>query len=207
MAMLNLISIGYICFRLAPFILVCILSLTSILYQDFKGIIYIAGLLITCVVAIILGNTFFTNLTAQGSNVVCNLITLTENGPLSNIPLSIITFTYTAAYLGYIIFKYKLASQNIPSLIIFPLLIISDIIWQMRNGCSNLLAILIATVAGMAGGVAWAAIIDSVKNTNLMYFNGISNAQTCSRPSVQSFKCVNTRGKIAKPKNDANNTK
>ena len=191
MAMLNLISIGYICFRLAPFILVCILSLTSILYQDFKGIIYIAGLLITSVIAILLGPFFKSPV--QTPNVVCKLITLTDSGPLSNIPLSIITFTYTSAYLGYIIFKYKLASQNIPSLVIFPLLIISDILWQMSNGCSTIFEILGAIIIGIVGGMSWAAIIDSVKNTNLMYFNGISNAQSCSRPSVQSFKCVNSR--------------
>ena len=189
MSFLNIISISYICFRLAPFILVCMLSLTSILYQDFKGIIYIGGLLITCMIAIICGNTFSLAIPPD-SNQVCKIITLYDNGPVSNIPLSIITFTYTAGYMGYIIFKYNLALQNIPSLIIFPLLIISDILWQLQNKCSTSYAIFLGTMIGMGGGIAWAAIIDSLKNSRLLYFNGISNAQTCSRPSKQNFKCV-----------------
>ena len=187
----NLVSIGYLCFRLAPFILVCMLSLTSILYQDFKGIIYIAGLLIACVFAILIGNNPFIVIPPiDNNNLVCNLITLTENGPLSKIPLSLVTFTYTAGYMGCIIIKHKLALQNIPSLIIFPMLIISDIIWQLNHACSGLQAILLSIVVGMSVGIAWAYVIDSIKNTNLLYFNGISNAQTCSRPSKQSFKCV-----------------
>jgi hypothetical protein len=189
MAFLNLLSISYICFRLAPFILVCMLSLTSILYQDFKGIIYIAGLLITSVLAILISTTT-TSFNNTNPELVCQLITLTDVGPLSSLPLSIITFTYTAGYMGYIIFKYKLATQNIPTLIIFPLLILSDMFWQMSHKCSTSLAILVSTILGMGCGIAWAAIIDTIKNTNLLYFNGISNAQTCSRPSKQSFRCV-----------------
>ena len=194
MAFLNLISIAYICFRLAPFILVSMLSLTSILYQDFKGIIYIAGLLITSILAILISkctSSFDNN--NDDIQLVCHLITLTDTGPISKLPLSIITFTYTAGYMGYIIFKYKLAYQNIPSLIIFPLLILSDIFWQASHKCSSILAIIVSTLIGMGCGIAWAAIIDSNKNSKLLYFNGISNAQTCSRPSKQSFRCVNTK--------------
>ena len=193
MNFLNLITISYICFRLAPFILVCMLSLTSILYQDFKGIIYIGGLLITCMIAIICGNSIpgsWSKTTTLSPNEVCKIITLSDSGPVSIIPLSIITFTYTAGYMGYIIFKYNLALQNIPSLIIFPLLIITDILWQLKNNCSQFNVIFIGTMIGMGGGIAWAAIIDSLKNSRLLYFNGISNAQTCSRPSKQNFKCV-----------------
>ena len=191
MNFLNLITISYICFRLAPFILVCMLSLTSILYQDFKGIIYIGGLLITCMITIICGNSIPEDWLKHTTPPyeVCKIITLSDNGPASIIPLSIITFTYTAGYMGYIIFKYNLALQNIPSLIIFPLLIISDILWQLQNNCSNFTVIFIGTMIGMSGGIAWAAIIDSLQNSRLLYFNGISNAQTCSRPSKQYFRC------------------
>jgi len=196
MSFLNIISISYICFRLAPFILVCMLSLTSILYQDFKGIIYIGGLLITCMIAIICGNSIpadWLKSTTPSPNEVCKIITLSDNGPVSIIPLSIITFTYTAGYMGYIIFKYNLALQNIPSLIIFPLLIITDILWQLQNNCSKFNVIFIGTMIGMSGGIAWAAIIDSLKNSRLLYFNGISNAQTCSRPSKQYFRCQTSK--------------
>jgi hypothetical protein len=42
----NLLSISYLFFRLAPFIIVCFFTLNSIFNQDLRGIIYLCGLLI-----------------------------------------------------------------------------------------------------------------------------------------------------------------
>jgi hypothetical protein len=54
---LNLTTIGYLFFRLAPFILVCFFSLASLFNQDFKGLVYLIGLIITCAVFILFGNS------------------------------------------------------------------------------------------------------------------------------------------------------
>ena len=43
---LNLGSIGYLTFRLAPFILVSFFVLSSMFRQDIKGLIYVVGLII-----------------------------------------------------------------------------------------------------------------------------------------------------------------
>ena len=42
----NILSISYLFFRLAPFIIVCFFTLNSIFNQDLRGIIYLCGLLI-----------------------------------------------------------------------------------------------------------------------------------------------------------------
>jgi hypothetical protein len=42
----NLLSISYLFFRLAPFIIVCFFTLNSLFNQDLRGIIYLCGLLI-----------------------------------------------------------------------------------------------------------------------------------------------------------------
>ena len=54
----NISSLLYLSFRLAPFIIVSVFSLTSIIHQDFKGLIYLGGLLFTSVFAIMFGNMF-----------------------------------------------------------------------------------------------------------------------------------------------------
>lgn len=198
MLQINIYSILYISFRLAPFILVSFFSLSSLLNQDFKGLIYLCGLLITSFIAIIFGSTFKQYVNSRDyekddiyENVTktCNLLTLSESGPISNIPLSLIVFSYTFAYLGTIIIKYKLIKQNIPVFVIFSLLIVSDIFWITSNECFKPLSILASISIGVLCGIAWAYFIDSTKVTKLQYYNGLSNKEFCSVPSKQTFKC------------------
>jgi hypothetical protein len=197
---LNILSILYLSFRLAPVILVSLFSLSSIFNQDLKGLIYLAGLIFACFITIITGNLLpdkwllgkpsSADPITQSINRVCNIMTLTKAGPISKLPLSQTVFTFTFGYLLYIIVKYHLVNQNIPTLVIFPVLIVSDWLWNTMNSCSKPIALISATVIGGLVGVAWGAIIDSSNMTNLQYFNGISSNETCSVPSKQTFKCV-----------------
>lgn len=198
MLQINLYSILYISFRLAPFILVSFFSISSILNQDYKGFIYLIGLLITSFIAILIGYTFKNYLNAinysqsdiyENVTKTCHLLTLSDNGPISNIPLSLIVFSYTFAYLGTIILKYKLVNQNIPVFIIFSLLIGADFYWNISNSCFKPLSLLTSLLIGTGCGIAWAYFIDSLKVTKLQYFNGLSNKEFCSVPAKQTFKC------------------
>lgn len=195
---LNIVSILYIAFRLAPFILVSFFSLSSIFNQDIKGIIYLLGLLMACFLCVIIGNSassVFENGTGNSDDMysettrVCNLLTLSKTGPLSNLPLSQAVFSYTFGYLIYIIVKHKLINQNIPTLVIFPILIVSDFLWNSYNSCAKPFSLLASFTIGGLVGVGWSALIDSMKLTKLQYFNGLSNKESCSVPAKQTFKC------------------
>ena len=189
---LNIKFILYTAFRLAPFIIVSFFTLSSILNQDLKGIIYLAGLLFTCFFAII-GGTLASDTpkTSPENEAVCNSLTLTDTGRLSNIPLGMVVFTYTFFYLVDIIAYYGLASANIPTLIIFPVLIIAEFLWnKVKYECVSFTQIIVAGVIGTVCGVVWAEIIRSTGAVQLQYFNGINNTQTCSRPGKQKFKCT-----------------
>jgi hypothetical protein len=196
---LNIVSILYIACRLAPFILVSFFSLSSILNQDFKGLIYLCGLLMACFLCVIIGNsassifekgTGTTDDMYEETTRVCNLLTLSKSGPLSNLPLSQAVFSYTFGYLLYIIVKYKLINQNIPTLLIFPMLILSDFLWNSYNSCAKPFSLLASLIIGGLVGVGWSAFIDSTKLTKLQYFNGLSNKESCSVPAKQSFRCT-----------------
>lgn len=194
---LNLISILYIAFRLAPFITVSFFSLSSLFNQDLKGLIYLAGLLITSFIAILFGNSFTVferpSLAEDGlyQNVshVCNLMTLSKSGPMSNLPLSQIVFAYTFGYLLYIIIKYNLINQNIPVLIVFPILILADWLWHANNNCAGYLPLFVATIVGGGLGTFWSYIIDTTGVSKLQYYNILSNKESCSVPSQTSFSC------------------
>ena len=83
-----------------------------------------------------------------------------------------------------------MALQNIPTLVIFPILILSDGIWNVKKECAVPISIIASFTVGGLVGIGWSAFIDSTKLTKLQYFNGLSNKETCSVSSKQRFKCT-----------------
>lgn len=187
---LNIASIVYFFFRLSPFIVVSYFLLQSFFNQDLKGIIYLVGLLLTCFMAMLIGSLPIFNETVI-KNPICNAITFNEDGKISNLPIGMIVLTYTSFYLGYVMIKYNLVSINIPALIIFPLLIVFELFWNLSNNCSGFMNIAFAGFIGALFGYFWALIVDLIGNKNLQFFNGLSNAEVCSRPSKVIYKCKN----------------
>jgi len=208
---LNLISVIYLFLRLSPFILVCFFSLASLFNQDFKGLIYLVGLIITCFISILVGgileplsnyikSTYDVSLFVirnQTPGICSDMITL-GNTPIFSLPISQTIFGYTFAYLLSIITnpKHNYVSQNIPTLVFFPVIILFDMIWNFRNGCF-IFELPIALGLGFGLGWFWGYIIESSKMTNLLYFNKISGASECSRPTKSTFTCkVYKNGKL-----------
>jgi len=190
---LNLITILYLFFRLAPFVIVSYFSLSSLFNQDIKGLIYLVGLLLACFFTVIIGNS----LDIQNSigdnepkNPVCNLITIGASGSFSKIPLGISMLTYTFIYLVYVIAKYHIEIYNIPTLVLFPILILGDLIWNIKNQCYKVYGVILSLIIGGAIGAMWAAIIDSIKKPDLFFLTVGSNKTVCQRPSKQLFKCT-----------------
>jgi hypothetical protein len=192
---LSLKFIFYTAFRLSPFIIVSFFSLSSILNNDLKGIVYLAGLLLVCAGAVVLGNTI--NLesfeTDKLNEQICNTLTLSDMGRVSKIPLSLVAITYTFFYLVDIIVHYKLVKENIPTFMLFSSLIMAELYWNRIYGCAGLKTLMMAIFVGIFGGVCWARIIRSTGSIKLQYFSGISNNQVCSRPSKQQFKCTTNK--------------
>ena len=197
---IDISNVSYLCFRLAPFIIVCYFVLQSILNWDLKGLIYLVGLLFSSVLLIMLNGPmkylFQSNFETSIANPKCIAISIGENGNmLSNIPLSISVYSYTFFYLLTFIISLGAEintslQQNIPLLILFPSLILLEYFWLSINNCviQPYFYITCSIVVSSLIGVCWSMIIISVKNNDLMYTskNGI---ESCSRPSKTLFKC------------------
>jgi hypothetical protein len=192
---LNIINILYMFFRLAPFIIVSYFTLQSVFNQDLKGLIYLIGLLVTSIVVVLLGNILKKFSPPKGlmptdySKIRCTQLTLGNSQPISVLPLSQTVFGYTLAYLGYFISINNLQTQNIATFIIFPILIISDIMWSTVNICSSPKYLLISLILSALFGTLWAMIIDSTNSPDLAYMSGISNKDVCSKPTKSLYKC------------------
>jgi hypothetical protein len=198
---LNVYNIVYLTFRLLPIILPTYFILSSIFSQDIKGIIYLAGLLMACMIALLFGKSFY-DIFPNNTGIVsetCNLIALNGTSPISTVPLSQAVYAYTFFYIVFIIGKYNnfknnnLWFQNIPTIIFLIAIIIADIVWNLTNQCSPPSALLISFAIAGTFGALWAWIIDSSGSVQLQYFNGLSNRTYCSRPSSQTFKCSTNR--------------
>jgi hypothetical protein len=192
---------------------------------DLKGIIYLAGLLF-CSAAIVLLDPpmqfyFFDNDAVFNPDPKCSTISLGDGGkPLSAIPLSIAVYSYTFFYMLIFIFNLgnrsdnkgilggtKLSmpdlnaafQQNIPTLTIFPLLCIFEILWILINSCSQepLYTITCSLVVGAIFGVLWGIMVTSIKNPDLMYLSK-SGVEVCSRPSKTYFSCTPQSGSKTK---------
>ncbi len=186
---LNIINLVYLFFRLAPFIIVSYFALQSIFNQDFKGLIYLVGLLIAAVTTVVIGNVLPKSTEPMIASAKCNMLTLGANEPISRLPLSQTVFGYTLAYLSYFIGINNLQTQNIATFIIFPVIVVADFIWSTSNNCATPEFLLTALIIGGLIGVLWAMIIDSTKVANLTYFSGISNKDVCTQPSRSMYRC------------------
>jgi hypothetical protein len=194
---LNIVSFLYLFLRLAPFILVCFFSLLSIFNQDFKGLIYLIGLLFTCFIAILLSSVL-TFIPAPGSPKpeICNMITIGQSEEICALPLGQVVFGFTFAYLSHSIYTNKLLKRNIPTMIFFPLLILFDMYWNSNNGCNTLIQLCVSLLIGGLCGWFWGSLIAKTKNKDLQYISGVNNDQICSAPSKTKFRCNVYRGGV-----------
>ena len=148
-----------------------------------KGIFYVAGVLLACFLNVFIVGTVIGVSEGIEQRPICNLI-----DGMPNLPLGQTILGFTFAYLSYIIVKYKLVDQNAPTFIIFPVLILADIIWNFRNNCAKAIALFASLAIGTIFGILWGLIIDRV-DPELQFFNGIGNKSVCQRPSSTLYRC------------------
>ena len=97
----NLLVFGYLFLRLAPFILACFFTLASLFNSDYKGIIYLGGLIITSVVTMMVSKIPPVNMLPHLDNSpeICRLFSLAQTDDLSALPLGQAMLTFTFGYL------------------------------------------------------------------------------------------------------------
>lgn len=194
----NLTAISYLFFRLAPFILICFFALASFFNQDFKGIVYLAGLILTIFISALISNASGIE-SPTTSDEICKMIEIGENDEFSKSPFSLTIYSYTFSYLLYVIIKYNFVLQNIPTIVFFPLLMFVDISWNMRYSCYTIQQIFLTIIIASLSGIAWAAIFDHFGITELQYFMAVQGKgkDSCDTPKKTTFRCrVYKNGKL-----------
>lgn len=198
MAIFNATHLLYVGFRLAPFILMSYFTLSAVINSDIKGIIFLAMILVNCIVTVFIGN-LLTGVfpPAESGNALCNTMNLSDGGPVSKtLPLNISIISFVFFYLVYIIASNHLESTNIPTLILFPMFIMYQIYWSFKHQCSSARRSFTSMIIGASLGTGFSAAIERSGIAELQYFNGVKNQEVCSKPTKTHFKCKRKEPKL-----------
>jgi hypothetical protein len=186
-------SLVYLFFRMAPFFIVSFFALSSIFNQDFRGLVYLVGLVLAAVLCIIIGKVLPNPWTGKSieTRMKCSALTLGKTEPLSNLPLSQTVFGYTLAYLTYFVATNNLAAQNVPMFVFMSLIVIADMYWNAMNSCTDVKYLGLSLMIGGGIGVGWAVFIET-NAPSVAYYSGIDKAQ-CTKPSKALYRCRPTQ--------------
>jgi hypothetical protein len=161
--------------------------MNSIFNSDVKFIIYLAGLIFALFVCFITGNLpFFKQ--SNTKPLLCGIYGLNGIHDLFKLPISTSIASFTFCYLLYTIIINNLAVFNLPTLVLFPIYIMADSTWNIKNTCFSPLSIAAAFVIAGAFGILWAHIIET-NSPGMTYYILGRNRSLWIQPSIQSYKC------------------
>jgi hypothetical protein len=170
----------------SPIILATIITSTSIIFQNFKGLIYL-GFLIGCSLLRLGFSLLFKVEPGQDDGSVCSAIQYTKYG---NNTFSTFVFAFTIMYLSYPMFYH--GSVNFVLFIFLIVYALMDIFIKMYNGClvglKTQLFLNVLLGAGLAA--AMCASMYAGGSEKHLFFNEVSsNKEICYQPKNQTFKC------------------
>lgn len=168
------------------FITFFILMLTC-MNQNFKGLIFIAGVIISLGFNLLIMKTIKSE-NLDDASLTCSLIDLpvmgSYNSP-SNASL-FIAFTFTYLFIPMIYNN----QMNYPIIILLLGLFAMDSYMRVENKCTTSIGVFLGWFVGTLCGALWFVVFHSNGADNLLYFNDLgSNSVRCERPSKQMFKC------------------
>ena len=170
----------------SPIIISLSILLLSLVFQNFKGLLYLGLLLLCCVLRAwgysIMGAQPFNENRGQPD---CRRVKYNNFG---NNAFSTFVFGFTFMYLGLPLFS----TGYINYWIVVPLLVywFLDICMKLWRGCASAIDLFGNAVLGAACSSMFVTIMYAAGIGNFLIFNETSsNKDMCYQPSEQTFKC------------------
>lgn len=172
---------------IAPTLLIFFLFLSSLFNQNLKGLVYIAGILISSTLNIILMNIIGSEVD-ENASFSCNLFDIPHVSQYNSPYPSTVIIAFTIAYLA-LPMKYN-KQLNYVVLIFLLCLLGIDIITKVQNKCSSYPGTILGAIVGFLLGTMWYVLFKSLGYSSLLYFDELrSDNVQCSMPTKQTFKC------------------
>jgi len=172
---------------LAPVLLAFFFVMLSILNQNIKGLVYIAGVLLATVINIPIMNLIKSPISPDAS-LTCNLVEIPFLTNYNSPAPSSLLIAFTFAYL----FLPMKANNQMNFAVISALLVLfaMDAVTRITGKCTTVSGTVIGGLVGVVFGTIWYTVFHAVGADYLLYFDELdSNNVVCSKPSKQKFKC------------------
>ena len=172
---------------ISPTLLIFFLFLSSLFNQNLKGLVYIAGVLISSII-----NVFFMNIVGSGRDdneaFSCSLFDIPHVSQFNSPYPSSVIIAFTIAYL---VLPMKYNNQMNYAVLTFLLCLFGvDILTKVQNKCTTYAGSILGGLVGFLLGTIWYIIFHITGYDSLLYFDELrSDKVMCSMPSKQTFKC------------------
>jgi len=173
----------------SPIIIAFIVVFLSLIFQNFKGFLYLAFLILCCVIREWVYKSSGSTPFQYNANNVCTSVQYSNYG---NPTFSAFVFAFTFMYLGLPMFS----SSDINWWIIGPLIVywLLDIFMKLYKKCVSNGDLFINILLGAAAASAIVTGMYYGGAGKYLIFNEISSTkEMCYQPKEQDFKCVVTQ--------------
>ena len=170
--------IGY----LSPVFLGVFMLMSSFFNQDLKGLVWLIGALICCLMihGIQRMQGFETLHTGQCSNPFIS------NQKFNSPSVSSAFILFTLVYL--FVPMHTSGSWNFFVVVLLIWFYIMDAMIKLQNLCTPMTGIIVGSLLGSVLGFGYYYLISTIQ-PKLLYYTTSSNKESCSRPAQQTFKC------------------
>jgi hypothetical protein len=182
--------------RLSPLIIISFFTLSTCFNGLANGVVFLIGAMIVCGLitggGIGLANSVPSNFISK--NQMCYIVNLTgKERYLSLFPINLSLLCYTFIYLLYPIATYDLVPSYLGIVIMFPILILAEVGWLLKNECIHIGFIFVTITLSLLMTSIYCVLIDNNADTvpksgiNLFYSIGNLNKK-CTRKQLEKHK-------------------
>jgi len=177
---------------IAPFLLAFLMVMISIFNSNFKGMIYLLGILIAFFLTIMFQSIIRYNPAQNGKPVatLCRIFSLPYPlGSYSSPSFNSVMIAFTFIYMVLPMQEHNVV--NYPLLICIFGIFAIDAFTRLNGNCTNAQGIILGGIFGVVLGAIWYNLLKITDNKHLLYFDEyVSNKVACSKPQKQTFKCA-----------------
>lgn len=190
---------------LSPILIGFFMLMLSLINQNIKGIVYIAGAIFALFLNIPIQQSIDDKDGRDDENIpiTCGIISLSSIGNYRTPSSSSLFIAFTFAYL--ILPMINSTSANYAIVVSLLAILGIDATAKIESGCTTFGGAILGSLLGFAFGFCWYTLFNSIGATTLLYNTDLeSNALKCDKPSEETFKCtlyqnrqpVSTNGQI-----------
>jgi hypothetical protein len=172
---------------ISPTLLIFFLFMTSLFNQNLKGLVYIAGVLISSIANVVLMNMIGSE-SSDDESFSCSMFDIPYVSKFNSPFPTTLIIAFTIAYL-VLPMKYN-NQMNYVLLAFLLVLLVIDILTKVQNKCTTYPGALLGGLVGGLSGLIWYGLFSISGYKSLLFFDELqSNNVLCSKPTKQTFKC------------------